>query len=52
MESMGIMGFMLGGAGMTFALIALGQVANVKKELTELKASLDKSGNVVTKQDE
>ena len=44
MEAMGIMGFMIGGAGMTFALIALGQATNLKKELDELKAQLKDLG--------
>lgn len=51
MESMGIMGFMLGGAAMTFALTAMGQITNLKKELEELKAALNKSG-VLEVQDE
>ena len=44
MEAMGLIGFMVGGAGMTFALVALGQVANLKNELNELKITLNASG--------
>lgn len=44
MEAMGIMGFTIGSAGMTFALITLGQVTKLKKELDELKSELNNAG--------
>ena len=46
MEAMGIMGFMIGGCGMTFALVAMGQIGKLKQELDELKNELEKSGTI------
>jgi hypothetical protein len=44
MEVLGILGFALGSTGMTFAIIAWGQLASLKKELADLKTSLEDSG--------
>lgn len=44
MEALGIMGFTMGSAGMTFALITMGQIAKLKKELDELKSELNNAG--------
>lgn len=44
MEVFGIMGFTLGSAAMTFAIIAWGQIASLKKEVEDLKKSLEDSG--------
>ncbi len=48
MEVFGILGFTIGGSAMTFAIIAWSQIASVKKELDELKKSLETSGVLKT----
>ena len=44
MEAFGILGFTFGLAGLTFAIIAWGQFASLKKEFEDLKKSLGESG--------
>ena len=44
MEAFGILGFTLGSTGMTFAIIAWGQIAGLKKQFEDLKKSLEDSG--------
>ena len=44
MEAFGILGFTLGSTGMTFAIIAWGQIASLKKEVEALKQSLEDAG--------
>ena len=46
MESMGIMGFVFGLAGLSFALIAQEKIASLKKEFDDLKKNLESSGNL------
>ncbi len=48
---MEIMGFIFGMSGMSFAIIALGLTASLRKEFEELKKNLENSG-VLTKQAE
>ena len=40
MEVFGLLGFIFGLSGMTFAIIAWGQIASLKKEFEDLKKSL------------
>ena len=47
MEVMGIMGFTIGSAGMTFALITMAQLGGVKQELDDLKQQLIDAGTIV-----
>ncbi len=44
MDVFGILGFTLGSAGVTFAIIAWGQIASLNKEFEDLKKSLEDSG--------
>lgn len=43
MEAMGILGFIFGLAALNFATTAKKEIANLKLELEEIKASLDTS---------
>ena len=44
MEVLGIIGMSLGCSGLTFGIMAFGQVACVRKELKELEKKLKDSG--------
>ena len=44
MGSMGIIGFVFGILGVSMAIIAWGQIANLKNELNDLKKNLEDSG--------
>ncbi len=45
------LGYIFGMAGLSFAIMAWGQVSNLKKEFDELKKQLEQQG-ILTKQDE
>ncbi len=44
MDAFGLMGFIFGMSGLSFAIIAWGQIASLKKEFEDLKKSLEDSG--------
>ena len=44
MDAFGILGFVFGSTGMTFAIIAWNQIASLNKDLEDLKKSLEDTG--------
>lgn len=44
MEAFGLIGFVLGSSGMTFAIIAWGQIAALRKDVDDLKQRLAEGG--------
>ena len=45
MEAFGIIGFGVGSAGMTIAIIALGQIAELRKKLEQLEREIAGTGS-------
>ena len=46
METFGIMGFTFGMTAMSFAIIGWTQIANLKKEVNDLKQQLQDNGTI------
>ena len=46
MESMGILGFVFGLSGLSFALIAQEKITSLKKDFNHLKKNLEDSGTL------
>ena len=44
MDAFGLMGFISGMSGLSFAIIAWGQISSLRKEFEDLKRNLEDSG--------
>ena len=44
MDTFGLLGFVFGSCGFTFAIIARGQICSLQKEFEDLKKNLEDSG--------